>query len=178
MNFKTFFLAHILAAAIASTGAMAANLRVVSGKEEDPTKPFEFIASHDQDGDARRLSPSGVISTGGPGATQYLQVIDSSGWVKTTSKLEDATHFKTYVYGDKTYYMPTDGEWKDDYYLSYNKNGYLAAFKWNNAVAWEQRNGCLTVDGTVWITFEYSDAYVVVDHTEHEHYEEICLNLG
>jgi len=174
MNFKTFFLAHILAAAMASTGAVATNLRAVSGKEENPSKPFELVASNDQDGAARRLSPSGVISTAG--STEYLHVRDSDGWVITASTLEDATTFEEYVDNGDTYYKVIDGAYHG-YYLSYKHNGYLGAFQFKNAVAWEQRHGCLTVDGTVWVTYEYLNSDVVVDHTEHDGYSEICLNL-
>jgi len=86
------------------------------------------------------------------------------------------SRFETYVYQGNTYYKLTDGKYKG-YYLSYNKNGYLGAFSWRNVVAWEQQSCCLMVDGTYWLTFEYSNSYVVVDHTKHSGYEEICLNL-
>ena len=82
------------------------------------------------------------------------------------------------VYNGKTYYyQATNGDW-NGYYLSCNANGYIGAFGWWNAVAWEQDDdGCLTVHGTDWKTYEYAEVYVVVDDSENIIYKEKCLQL-
>ena len=166
MKLTLFSLVSLFAVMVNANTAVAAdannNLRAEAVAEGD--------TSH------RNLaSTTGVI--GSTDGTLYLELVDHDGWVHTTSDLSEATRFETYVWKGKTYYKPTVGKWAGAY-LSYNKNDYMGVYRtWRDARAWAPRNGCLTVHGLTWETFEYSNEFAMVGDTVERGYESMCLEF-
>jgi hypothetical protein len=66
--------------------------------------------------------------------------LDDKGWGVIS---DTAVTFEQYVHSDrKEYFKIVDGAWKD-YWLSVNRNAYLGAYTWVNAVSWS----FVTTDG-------------------------------
>ncbi|CAB9503893.1 expressed unknown protein [Seminavis robusta] len=160
-----------------------------------PTKLRLPLVSGDRDLQVVSVATSGKIQYPASWrSTNYLQILDHDGWAQRTDDESIATRFEKYDYNGDTYYKVTSGDW-GGYWLSYNNDGYLAAYRWTDARAWTTREGCLTVDGTAWETFLHNNYFWVDNVNSDPHpdqhiycylahlvkywgYDSICLTLN
>jgi hypothetical protein len=99
----------------------------------EDTKP----GSHPNTADAPAEAPSAALLAGSRAVSLRTQEggqfvnINYDGWAVFGG--QSATKYVLVQYGNESYIVVADGRWKG-YYLSYNRNSYVGAYKdWNRA---------------------------------------------